>query len=60
LEDRLNPTIKDLVINKLAAKKKKSKQQKKEESMAEVAKSVGENQPIWLESSLKVEIAKLN
>jgi hypothetical protein len=55
----MNPTIKDLVINKPAAKKKRSKQQKKEESTAEVAESVGENQPVWLDSSLKAEIAKL-
>ena len=30
LEFRLNPTMKDLVINRLAAKKKRSKRKKKE------------------------------
>jgi hypothetical protein len=53
LEVRLNPTMKDLVIIRPAAKKKRSKRKKKEESMAEVAESVGENQPVWLDSSLK-------
>jgi hypothetical protein len=46
LEVRLNPTIKDLVINRPSAKKKRSKRHKKEESMVEVVESVGENQPI--------------
>jgi hypothetical protein len=50
--------MKDLVINRPAAKKKRSKRQKKEESTAEAAESVGENQPVWLDS-LKEEIAKL-
>jgi hypothetical protein len=59
LEVRLNPTMKDLVINRPAAKKKRSKRHKKEESTAEAAESVGENQPVWLDSSLKAEIAKL-
>jgi hypothetical protein len=59
LEVKLNPTIKDLVINRSAAKKKRSKQHKKEESTAEATESVGENQPVWLDSSLKAEIAKL-
>jgi hypothetical protein len=59
LEVRLNPTIKDLVINRLVTKKKRSKRHKKEESTVEVAESVGENQPVWLDYSLKVEIAKL-
>jgi hypothetical protein len=59
LEVRLNPTMKDLVINRPSAKKRKSKRQKKEESTAEEAESVGENQLVWLDSSLKVEIAKL-
>jgi hypothetical protein len=58
LEVKLNPTMKDLVINKPFAKKKRSKRQKKEESTAETAESVGENQPVWLDS-LKEEIAKL-
>jgi hypothetical protein len=59
LEVRLNPTINDLVINRPATKKKRSKQHKKEESMVEAAKSVGENQMVWLEFYLKAEIAKL-
>jgi hypothetical protein len=59
LEVRLNPIINDLVINKPAAKKKRSKRHKKEESTVEVAESVGENQLVWLDSSLKAEIAKL-
>jgi hypothetical protein len=59
LEVRLNPIIKDLVINMPTAKKKRSKRHKKEESTVEAAKSVGENQPIWLDSSLIAEIAKL-
>jgi hypothetical protein len=57
LEARLNPIMKDLVINRPAAKKKRSKRQKKE-TTAETAESVGENQPVWLDS-LKEEIAKL-
>jgi hypothetical protein len=55
----LNPTIKYLFINRLAAKKKRSKRHNKEESMVEAAESVGENQLVWLDSSLKAEIAKL-
>jgi hypothetical protein len=58
LEVRLNPTIKDLFINMSAAKKKRRKRQKKEESTNEMAESVGENQPVWLDS-LKEEIAKM-
>ena len=58
LEVRLNPTMKDLIINRPIVKKKRSKRQKKEESKAETAESVGENQPVWLDS-LKEEIAKL-
>jgi hypothetical protein len=58
LEVRLNPIIKDLVINRPAAKKKMSKRNKKEESTIEAAESVGENQLVWLESSLNGEIAK--
>jgi hypothetical protein len=46
LEVKLNPTMKDLVINRPVAKKKRSKRQKKEESMAEADKSVGENQSV--------------
>jgi hypothetical protein len=45
LEFRLNPTIKDLVINKPAAKKNRSKRHKKQEPMVEATESVGENQP---------------
>jgi hypothetical protein len=45
LEVRLNPTMKDLVINRLAAKKKMSKWHKKEESMTKSVESLGENQP---------------
>jgi hypothetical protein len=59
LEFRLNPILKDLVINMPASKKKRSKWHKKEESTVEAVESVGENQPIWLDSSLKAEIAKL-
>jgi hypothetical protein len=59
LKVRLNPTMKDLFINRPATKKKRSKRQKKEESMAEAVESVGENQPVWLDSSLKVNITKL-
>jgi hypothetical protein len=43
-EVRLNPTMKDLVINRPAAKKKRRKWHKKEESTAEMVESVGENQ----------------
>jgi hypothetical protein len=56
LEIRLNPIMRDLVINKLAAKKKQSKRQNKE-LVAEAAESVGENQPVWLDS-FKEELAK--
>jgi hypothetical protein len=59
LEVRLNPTIKDLFINMPAAKKKRSKRHKKEESTTEAVESVGENQPVWFDSSLKAKIAKL-
>jgi hypothetical protein len=59
LETRLNPTIKDLVINRPVVKKKRSKRHKKEESTTEAVESVGENQTVWLDSSLKLEIAKL-
>ena len=55
----MNPIIKDLVINMPVAKKKRSKWHKEEESMVEAAESVGENQSVWLDSSLKVEITKL-
>jgi hypothetical protein len=58
LETRLNPTIKYLVINRPTAKKKRSKWYK-EESTAEEAENVGENQPTWLDSSLKVKITMM-
>jgi hypothetical protein len=51
--------MKDLFINRPVSKKKRRKHQKKEESRAEVGESVGYNQPVWLDSSLKTEIAKL-
>jgi hypothetical protein len=57
LEVRLNPIMKDLVINRRAVKKKWTKRQKKE-VIVETAESVGENQPVWLDT-LKDEIAKL-
>jgi hypothetical protein len=57
LEVRLNPIMRDLVINRRAVKKKWSKRQKKE-TIAETVESVGENQPTWLDT-LKEEIAKL-
>jgi hypothetical protein len=44
LEVRLNPIMRDLVINMRAVKKKRSKRQKKE-TIAETTESVGENQP---------------
>jgi hypothetical protein len=59
LEVRMNPIIKDLVINMPVAKKKRSKWHKEEESTVKADGSVGENQPVWLESSLKAEITKL-
>jgi hypothetical protein len=59
LEVRLNPTIKDLVINRPTSKKKRSKRHKKEEYTAEATESVGENQPVWLDSFLKAKITKM-
>jgi hypothetical protein len=59
LEFKLNPTIKDLVINMPSTKKKRCKWHKKEESTVEAAESVGENQSVWLDSYLKAEIAKI-
>jgi len=56
-EVRLNPIIRDLVINMWVVKKKWSKRQKKE-TIAETTESVGENQPAWLDT-LKEEIAEL-
>jgi hypothetical protein len=57
LEARLNPTMRDLIINRPVVKKKQSKRQKKE-TIIETTESVGENQPVWLDT-LKEEIAKL-
>jgi hypothetical protein len=57
LEFRINPIMKDLVINRKSIKKKWTKRQKKE-GIVKIAKSVGENQPIWMDT-LKDEIAKL-
>jgi hypothetical protein len=57
LEVRLNTIMRDLIINRQAAKKKQRKRQKKE-TIDETTESVGENQPVWLDT-LKEEIAKL-
>jgi hypothetical protein len=57
LEVRLNPIMKDLIINRPAVKKKWSKRQKTE-NMAETAESIGENQLAQL-VSLKKEIVEL-
>jgi hypothetical protein len=57
LEVKMNPTMKDLVINRPAVKKKRNKRKKKEESIAKATESVRENQPVWLDS-LKEVIAK--
>ena len=62
-EVRLNPIMKDLIINGYAYEhhtqdvKRKSKQQKTEVKV-EVVKSIGENQPAWLDT-LKEEIVNL-
>jgi hypothetical protein len=63
-EVRLNPIMKDLIINGYAdehhtqvVKRKQSKRQKTE-IKAEMIESVGENQPAWLDT-LKEEIANL-
>jgi hypothetical protein len=63
-EIRLNPIIRDLIINgyadghyKRAVKRKWSKRQKTG-NRAEAVESVGENQPVWL-STLKEEITNL-
>jgi hypothetical protein len=60
----LNPIMKDLIINRhtgehhtRVVKRKQSKRQKTEVKV-EVVKSVGENQPTWLDT-LKEEIAKM-
>jgi hypothetical protein len=57
LEVRLNPIMKDLVINRRVVKKKWSKRQKKE-TMAETVENARENQSVWLDT-LKEEIAKM-
>jgi hypothetical protein len=64
LEVRLNPVMRDLIINRhveepyrRAVKKKRSKRQKTK-TRAEAVESVGENQPVWLDT-LKEEITKL-
>jgi hypothetical protein len=57
LEVRLNPIMKDLVINIRAMKNKRTKQQKKE-IIVESTESIGENQPAWWDT-LNNEIAKL-
>jgi hypothetical protein len=57
LEFKLNPIMRDLIINRQAIKKKRNKRQKKE-TVAETDKIVGENPPTWL-ATLKEEIAKL-
>jgi hypothetical protein len=51
LEVRLNPTMKDLVINRIGAKKKRIKWQKKEESTTEARKC-------WRESTSLVRFFK--
>jgi hypothetical protein len=58
LEVRLNHTMKDLFISRTTANKKRRKRQKREEYMAKTTESVGENQPVWLDS-LKEEITKM-
>jgi hypothetical protein len=61
---RLNPVMRDLIINGHADKiykqavKKKQRKRQKTEIRAEAMESVGENQLAWL-STLKEEIAKL-
>ena len=57
LEVGLNPIMRDLVINRRVVKKKQSKRQKKE-TIDEMDESVGEDQPVWLDT-LNEEIAKL-
>jgi hypothetical protein len=49
--------MRDLIINRRALKKKRSKRQKTK-IIVEMDESVGENQPVWLDT-LKEEIAKL-
>jgi hypothetical protein len=61
---RLNPIMKDLIINRYAgehhtrAVKRKQSKHQKTEVKDEVVESVGENQPAWLET-LKEEIVKM-
>jgi hypothetical protein len=56
-EVKQNPIMKDLIINRRVVKKKWTKRQRKE-IIAGTAKSVGENQLVWLDT-LKEEIAKI-
>ena len=49
METRLNLVRRDMIINRPTIKKKQNKQQKKE-TIAEMTKSVGENQPVWLDT----------
>jgi hypothetical protein len=57
LEIKINPIMRDIVINRPTAKKKRSKRQKKE-PVVEAAESVRKNQPVWLDS-FKEELAKM-
>jgi hypothetical protein len=63
-EIRLNPIMKDLIINGYAdesnrqAGVRKRKKQRKEETKAGIIKSAEENQPSWLDT-LKEEIENL-
>jgi hypothetical protein len=57
MEVRLNPIMRDLVINRGVVKKKWSKRKIKE-TIAETTESVGEDQSVWLDT-LQEEIAKL-
>jgi hypothetical protein len=45
LEVRINPILKDMVINRRVVKKKRTKRQKRE-VIVETTESVGENQPV--------------
>jgi nitrogenase subunit NifH len=57
LEVKINPIMKDLIINRPTVKKKWNKWQKTE-NMAETAESIEENQSAWL-VTLKEDIAEL-
>jgi hypothetical protein len=58
LEVRLNPTMKDLVINSQPLRRKGASGRGRRNPRLRQAESVGENQPVWLDS-LKEEIAKM-